>query len=205
MTFGELATMANAEQHWGADLHVIKMQNWERGDWFDGTSLTWVNPSPNMRSLNAALLYPGLVMLEANKNLSLGRGTDAPFEQIGADWIDGEALAELLNSQFIPGVRIYPTRFTPNASHFRGQTISGVRFVITDREMFDSTRLGVEVAAGLQKLYPGKLDFSKDMSLMGDSQLVEELKAGRDAAFIESKLQEQAQQFAERRKPYLLY
>lgn len=205
MTFGELATMANVEQHWGADLRVVKMQNWERGDWFDATSLTWVNPSPNMRSLNAALLYPGLVMLEANKNLSLGRGTDAPFEQIGADWIDGEALAAFLNAQFIPGVRVYPTRFTPNASHFKGQSISGVRFVITDREMFDSTRLGVEIAVGLQKLYPGKLDFSKDMSLMGDSQLVEELKAGRDAAFIEGKLQEQAQEFAERRNRYLLY
>ncbi len=91
MTFGELATMANAERHWGADLHVIKMTNWERGDWFDATTLTWVNPSPNMRSLNAALLYPGLAMLEANTNYSVGRGTDAPFEQIGADWIQGQA------------------------------------------------------------------------------------------------------------------
>ena len=205
MTFGELATMANAEQHWGADLHVIKMNNWERGDWFDATSLTWVNPSPNMRSLNAALLYPGLVMLEADTNLSLGRGTDAPFEQIGADWIDGQAVAEYLNSQFIPGVRVYATRFTPTSSHFAGKAIEGVRFVVTDREAFDSTRLGVELAAGLQKLYPGKLDFGKCLPLMGSSELIGELKAGRDAGFIEGKLQEQARQFDERRKPYLLY
>ena len=205
MTFGELATMANTEQHWGADLRVIKMKNWERGDWFDATSLTWVNPSPNMRSLNAALLYPGLVMLEADKNLSLGRGTDAPFEQIGADWIDGEALAEYLNSRFIPGVRVYPTRFTPTASHFTGKSIEGVRFVITDRGTFDSTQLGVELAAGLQKLYPGKLDFEKCLPLMGNSELVEELKTGRDASFIDAKLQEQARQFDERRKAYLLY
>ncbi len=205
MTFGELATMANAEQHWGADLHVIKMQNWERGDWFDATSLTWVNPSPNMRSLNAALLYPGLVMLEPDTNFSLGRGTDAPFEQIGADWIDGEALAEYLNSRFIPGVRVYATRFTPTGSHFAGKAIAGVRFVVTDRESFDSTRLGVELAAGLRKLYPGKLDFEKCLALIGSSKLVEELKSGRDASFIESQMEEEARQFDERRKPYLLY
>ncbi|HSU30939.1 MAG TPA: exo-beta-N-acetylmuramidase NamZ domain-containing protein [Bryobacteraceae bacterium] len=205
MTFGELATMANAEQHWGADLQVIRMKNWERGDWFDSTGVTWINPSPNMRSLDAALLYPGLVMLESNTNLSLGRGTDSPFEQIGADWIQGQALAEYLNSQFIPGVRVYATRFTPTASHFEGKTIEGVRFVITDRETFDSTRLGVEVAAGLEKLYPGKLDFSKDLKLMGRSELVQEFKGGREASFIEGKLQKQAKEFVSRRQPYLLY
>ena len=95
LTLGELATMANAERHWNADLHVVKMKNWQRGDWFDSTGLTWVDPSPNMRSLNAALLYPGVAMLEALKNYSVGRGTDAPFEQVGADWIKGPELAEV--------------------------------------------------------------------------------------------------------------
>ena len=161
MTFGELAHMANAEQHWGADLHVIHMKNWLRGDWFDSTTLDWVNPSPNIRSLNAALLYPGVGMLEYNTNYSVGRGTDAPFEQIGADWIKGQALAAALNAQFIPGVRAYPTKFQPTASNFAGQTIEGVRFVITDRESFDSTRLGIEIAVALQTLYPGKIDFEK--------------------------------------------
>jgi uncharacterized protein YbbC (DUF1343 family)/CubicO group peptidase (beta-lactamase class C family) len=205
MTFGELATMANAEQHWGAELHVIKLRNWQRGDWFDATTLLWVNPSPNMRSLNAALLYPGLAMLEANTNYSVGRGTDAPFEQIGADWIQGEALAEYLNSRFIPGVRAYPTRFQPMSSNFAGQEIEGVRFVITDREAFDSTRLGIELAAGLQKLFPGKLDFEKCRFLIGNHEILGEFQLSRDASAIWSRVQAQAAQFAERRKSYLLY
>lgn len=205
MTFGELATMANSEQHWGADLHVIKMRNWERGDWFDATTLSWVNPSPNMRSLNAALLYPGLAMLEAATNYSVGRGTDAPFEQIGADWIDGQALAACLNSRFIPGVRVYPTRFRPNASNFEGQDIEGIRFVITDREAFDSTRLGIEVAAALQKLYPGKIDFEKCRHLIGSHEVLGQLELSTDATAIWSKAAEQAKQFGERRQRYLLY
>ena len=205
MTFGELGTMANAEQHWNADLHVVKMKNWERGDWFDATALTWVNPSPNMRSLNAALLYPGIAMLEAGGNYSVGRGTDAPFEEIGADWIDGQVLAKYLNERFIPGVRVYQTKFRPISSHFAGRDVEGVRFVITDREAFDSTRLGIELAAGLEKLFPGKMDFSADQYLIGNRETLDELKSGVDASIIWSKAQEQARDFAERRKPYLLY
>jgi uncharacterized protein YbbC (DUF1343 family) len=205
MTFGELATMANAEQHWGADLHVVKMNNWLRGDWFDATSLVWTNPSPNMRSLNAELLYPGLAMLEANTNYSVGRGTDAPFEQIGADWIKGQALASYLNSRYIPGVRAYATKFQPVASHFAGQEIEGVRFVITDREAFDSTRLGIELAAGLQSLYPGKLDFEKCRFLIGNHETLMDLELGKDASEIWLRAQQQAATFDERRKPYLLY
>jgi uncharacterized protein YbbC (DUF1343 family)/CubicO group peptidase (beta-lactamase class C family) len=205
LTFGELARLANAEQHWGADLHVIKMKNWERGDWFDTSTLTWVNPSPNMRSLNAALLYPGLAMLEASSNYSVGRGTDAPFEQIGADWIVGQTLAKYLNSRFIPGVRVYPTKFRPDSSHFAGHEIEGVRFVITDREAFDSTRLGIEVAAALEKFYPGKIDFEKCRYLIGNHETLGALEIGKDASAIWSKAQEEAAGFMERRKPYLLY
>jgi len=205
MTFGELAGMANAEQHWGADLHVIKLKNWERGDWFDATTLTWVNPSPNMRSLNAALLYPGLAMLEADTNYSVGRGTDAPFEQIGADWIQGQPLAQYLNGRFIPGVRAYATRFQPVSSNFAGKEIEGVRFVVTNREAFDSTRLGIEVAAGLEKLFPGKLNIEKCRYLIGNHGVVGDLELGRDASAIWMRVQAQAAEFAERRKQYLLY
>jgi uncharacterized protein YbbC (DUF1343 family)/CubicO group peptidase (beta-lactamase class C family) len=210
MTFGELATMANAEQHFGTDLHVVKMKNWERGDWFDATTLGWVNPSPNMRSLNAATLYPGLAMLEANTNYSVGRGTDAPFEQIGADWIQGAVLANYLNKRYISGVRIYPTRFTPTSSNFAGKEIEGVRFVVTDRESFDSTRLGLEIAAGLQSLYPGKIDFEKCRFLIGSRAMVEKLKQGipaedTDASSFWMDAQQQAAAFDERRKPYLFY
>jgi uncharacterized protein YbbC (DUF1343 family) len=205
MTFGELATMANAERHWGADLHVIKMQNWERGDWFDASTLTWVNPSPNMRGLNAALLYPGVAMLEAAGNYSVGRGTDAPFEQIGADWLDGAALAKFLNGRYIPGIRIYPTKFQPTASHFAGKQISGLRFVITEREAFNSTRFGIELAAALQKLYPGTLEFEKCRFLIGNRKVIEDLKNGVDASAIWAEAEKQATDFANRRKPYLLY
>jgi uncharacterized protein YbbC (DUF1343 family)/CubicO group peptidase (beta-lactamase class C family) len=205
MTFGELATMANSEQHWGTDLHVVKMSNWQRGDWFDATTLEWVNPSPNMRSLNAALLYPGIAMFEAATNFSVGRGTDAPFEQVGAEWIDGPALAQLLNSQLIPGVRVYPTRFAPSSSNLKGKNVSGIRFVITDREAFDSTRLGIELASALQKLFPRNLDLDKCSRLIGNRAVVEYLKEGRDASFIWAKLQQEAAAFAERRKPFLLY
>lgn len=205
LTFGELATMANSEQHWNAELHVIKMKNWQRGDWFDSTSLMWVNPSPNMRSLNAALLYPGVGMLEFNTNYSVGRGTDSPFEQIGADWIKGPELAAALNERFIPGLRAYPTRFKPVSSNFQGQEIDGVRFVITDRESFDSTRFGIELASALQTLYPGKIDFDKCRSLIGNHALIEGLKAQGDPLSLWLAVQDQAAKFIDRRKPYLLY
>ncbi|MDQ2711604.1 MAG: DUF1343 domain-containing protein [Acidobacteriota bacterium] len=205
MTFGEIATMANRDQHWGADLQVVKMINWQRGDWFDSTSLTWVNPSPNMRSLNEALLYPGIAMLEANTNYSVGRGTDAPFEQIGADWIQGAVLAQALNARFIPGVRVYPTRFRPTESNFAGKQIEGVRFLVTDREAFDSTRLGIEVAVALQSLYPGKLDFDKCRGLIANAETIHELKTSSDAGAIWANAQKEAERFAERRKAFLLY
>jgi uncharacterized protein YbbC (DUF1343 family) len=197
--------MANAEQHWAAELHVIKMKDWERGDWFDATTLTWINPSPNMRSLNAALLYPGVAILEAGTNYSVGRGTDAPFEQIGADWIQGQILAQYLNSRFIPGVRVYATKFRPVSSNFKGREVEGVRFVITDREAFDSTRLGIELAAALERLFPGKPDFDKCRYLIGNHEALEEMKSGHDPSLIWLQAEEQAKQFVERRKPYLLY
>lgn len=205
MTFGELARMANAEQHWNADLRVIKMTNWQRGDWLDSTNLGWINPSPNMRSLNAALLYPGIAMLEYSTNYSVGRGTDSPFEQVGADWIQGQGLAAVLNSQFIPGVRVYPTKFQPTSSNFAGQTIEGVRFVITDRESFDSTRLGIELAVALRTLYPGKIDFEKNKALIGSHSVVDALKQGKEAIDIWTPAQADAIKFADRRKQFLLY
>jgi uncharacterized protein YbbC (DUF1343 family) len=158
-----------------------------------------------MRSLNAALLYPGLAMLESSLNYSVGRGTDSPFEQVGADWIQGQALAEYLNSRFIPGVRVYPTRFRPTSSHFAGQDIEGVSFIVTNRDAFDSTRLGIEIAAGLQKLFPGKLNFEKNRPLIGSQEILDALKLGTDASTIWTKIQQQIAAFSERRKPYLLY
>ena len=197
LTLGELATMANAERKWNADLHVIKMQNWERGDWFDSTGLPWIDTSPNMRSLNAATLYPGLALIESSKNYSVGRGTDAPFEQIGADWVHGVELAEFLNSRYIPGVRVYPAHLTPKTE--------GVRFVITDRDQFDSIRLGLEVAYALHRLYPGKIDFELSKQLIGNRKVIDALKAGDDPRVIEQGLMNDIASFMNRRRPFLLY
>ncbi len=197
LTMGELATMANTERKWNADLHVIKMQNWQRGDWFDSTGLSWIDPSPNMRSLNAATLYPGLALIESSKNYSVGRGTDAPFEQIGAEWVHGVELAEFLNARFIPGVRVYPTHLAPKTE--------GVRFVITDRDQFDSIRLGLEVAYALHKLYPGKIDFELSKQLIGNRKMIDALKAGDDPRVIEQGLMNDIVSYINRRRPFLLY
>jgi len=155
-----------------------------------------VSPSPNMRSLNAATLYPGLALLESSKGYSVGRGTDAPFEQVGASFIGGRELAAYLNQREIPGVRMYPTMVGK---------VEGVRFVITNRELFDATRLGLEVAAAIQKLYPGKLDFSVDRKLIGSEEVIGRLAAGEDPRSIEQSLMDQVAAFVKRRAPYLLY
>lgn len=205
LTFGELATMANAERKFNADLHVVKMKNWQRGDWFDSTGLEWIDPSPNMRSLNAETLYEGPGMLEANTSLSVGRGTDSPFEQVGADWIHGPELAQFLNARQIPGLRVYPTAFTPDSSNFKGKRIEGVRFVIVNREQFSAVRLGLELAYALEKLYPGKIDLQKCRFLIGNRKVIDQMKAGEDPRTIETAIDEQIKTFLDRRRPYLIY
>ncbi|MEO7144643.1 MAG: DUF1343 domain-containing protein, partial [Bryobacteraceae bacterium] len=205
MTFGELARMVNGERGLGADLRVVAMKNWRRGDWFDSTGLVWVDMSPNMRSLNAALLYPGLAMLESNKNYSVGRGTDAPFEQIGADWIDGQELATALNARFIPGIRVYPTRFRPTSSNFAGKSIGGVRFVIANREALNSVRLGMEIAHALEQLYPGRLNWESTRFLIGNRAVLDALRQGGDPRTIQLNLEEPIRGFLARRQKYLLY
>jgi uncharacterized protein YbbC (DUF1343 family)/CubicO group peptidase (beta-lactamase class C family) len=205
MTMGELAKMFNAENKIGADLTVIPMQDWERGDWFDSTHLTWINPSPNMRSLNAAMLYPGLCLMEFPRNFSVGRGTDAPFEQVGADFIGGRELAAYLNQRQIPGVRIYPTSFTPTESIFKGVRVEGVRFEVTNRELLDATRLGLELAVAIQKLYPGKIDFTGGKRLIGSGDVIQRIQAGEDPRAIQQSFQDAVEAFGEMRSRYLLY
>jgi uncharacterized protein YbbC (DUF1343 family) len=158
-----------------------------------------------MRSLNAATLYPGIALLEASKDYSVGRGTDAPFEQIGADWIRGPELASFLNSRYIPGVRVYPTRFRPTSSNFAGTTIQGIRFVITDRNSLDSTRLGLEVGYALEKLYPGKIPWDVNRFLIGSHEVVERGKAAADPRETVQKMEDSLAAFVGKREKYLLY
>ena len=205
MTLGELATMANSERKLGLDLHVIAMQGWDRGNWFDSTGLPWVDPSPNMRNLNAALLYPGIALLEASPNYSVGRGTDSPFELIGADWIHGRELASFLNGRFIPGVRAYPVSFRPSGSNFAGKTIEGVRFLLTNRDTFDSTRLGLELAYAIGKLYPGKIAWQNNRFLIGNHEVMQGMQIGADPRDLVEEMQDSLARFKERREKYLLY
>ena len=205
MTVGELAKMFNGENNLGAKLTVIPMQDWSRGDWFDSTGLSWINPSPNLRSLNAAILYPGVCFVESPKNISVGRGTDAPFEQIGADFISGRELAAYLNQRIIPGVRAYATSFTPTESNFKGTRIEGVRFQITNREVLDATRLGMELLAAIEKLYPGKVDLAVTRRIVGSDDIIQRLKAGEDPRNLQTLLQDDVEAFAAKRAKYLLY
>src|SRR5271157_5782584 len=196
MTMGELARLFNGENKIGAALTVVELQDWNRGDWFDETGLAWLDPSPNLRSLNAATLYPGLCLLEYSKGYSVGRGTDSPFEQIGADFMGALEFAAYLNRREIPGVRVYPARVG---------TVEGVRFVIVNRELLDATRLGLEVAAAVGKLYPGKIDLPLNKLLIGSAEALRQLQAGDDPRTIQQAFQDAVAAFAEMRRPYLLY
>lgn len=205
MTMGEMAKMFNAELKIGADLHVVQMKGWQRGDWYDSTGIPWVNPSPNMRSLNAALLYPGIGMIEYSKNYSVGRGTDAPFEQVGANWMNSKALALALNNRKIPGVRIYSTWLEPIESNFKGARIEGLRFMITDREQFRSSRLGMEIAVAYERLHPGKIDWNANLKLIGSKPVIESIRKLEDPRLVFDRVDAELKPFLEKRLKYLLY
>jgi len=204
MTIGELAQLFNGERHINAKLTVVKMEGWQRGDWFDSTGLMWVNPSPNLRSVTEATLYPGVVLIEGT-NISVGRGTDTPFELVGAPWIKPKELSDYLNARLIQGVRFVPTTFKPAASNYKGLSCGGVNIVITDRNFFDSTELGMELASALVKLYPNDYKIGKLVDLLGNEELANRLKSGEDPRRIQQDVQEQIEKFVEMRKKYLLY
>jgi uncharacterized protein YbbC (DUF1343 family) len=204
LTMGELAKLFNGEKKIGADLTVVPMKNWRRDDWFDETGLAWISPSPNMRTLYAATLYPGIGAFES-ANISVGRGTDTPFEHIGAPWIDGVRLSDALNARQIPGVRFYPVRFTPASSKFAGQECQGVFIVMTDRNAVRPVRVGVEIASALVKLFPGQLDVDAAKRLFGSAAGLERIKAGDDPAAIAASWSAAEARWRLLRAKYLLY
>ena len=204
LTIGELATLFNAERKIGADLTVIKMEGWRRADYFDGTGLEWVNPSPNMRSLTEALLYPGIGLLETT-NLSVGRGTDTPFELIGAPWIDGQKLSEALNRAGLSGVRFVPVRFTPQNSKFRGEQCGGVNVIITDRSAFKPVATGVEIAYHIWRLHPDVWKIDDYLRLLTSSAALSALKEGKTPSEIAGTWQTGLSGFARIRQKYLIY
>ncbi len=204
MTIGEYAQLMNAERKIGADLRVIKMEGWSRSMWFDETGQTWVNPSPNMRSLTQATLYPGIGLLETT-NLSVGRGTDTPFEVIGAPYIDGQKLAAYLNGRNIKGARFIPIRYKPNASVFKDEQVGGVNIVITDRNALNSYQTGIEIAAALRKLYPNDWQVDRYARLLVNAEILDMVKRGETPENIDKAVNSKSSDFARRRASFLLY
>ncbi len=204
MTIGELAKMFNAEHNINAKLTVVPMEGWQRGDWFDSTGLTWVNPSPNLRSVYAAALYTGVAIIEGS-NISVGRGTDTPFELVGAPWIKGRELAAYLNDRGISGVRFVPTTFTPTSAVYHDQKCEGVNLLVTDRNALDGPELGIELASALHKLYRDNWKLDKIQFLLVHQATYDALVAGEDPRRIAQDWQEGLDKFMKVREKYLLY
>ncbi len=204
MTLGELAEMINAERHFAARLRVVAMEGWQRGDWLDSTGLEWVNSSPNLRSLTQATLYPGVAMIEGT-NVSVGRGTDTPFEVVGAPWIKGRELAAYLNGRTIQSVRFVPIVFTPSSSNFAGEKCEGVNLIVLDRNTLDAPELGIELAAALHKFYPTDFKLEKMADLLVNQAVFDAIAAGKDPRRIAEEWQERLDEFVHLREKYLLY
>jgi uncharacterized protein YbbC (DUF1343 family)/CubicO group peptidase (beta-lactamase class C family) len=204
MTIGELAKMFNAERNINAKLTVVPMEGWQRGDWFDSTGLEWVNPSPNLRSVTEAALYPGVALIEGT-NVSVGRGTDTPFELVGAPWIKSKEFAAYLNGRGIAGVRFVPVTFTPTASIHSGQACQGVNIVLTDRNGFDAPELGIELAAALHKLYAADFKIERMGELLVNRGAYDALVSGQDPRRIAQDWQENLDTFKKTREKYLTY
>ncbi len=204
MTMGELAQMFNSEHNIHAKLTVVAMQGWMRGDWLDSTGVEWINPSPNLRSLTEAEVYPGVGLIEGT-NISVGRGTETPFELVGAPWINAHEFAAYLNARQIPGVRFVPITFTPTSSNYSGQPCHGVNIVLTDREFLDAPEFGMELASALLKLYPQQYHVEKILDILASKAVYDELVRGEDPHRIDLDWQGDLLNFQKIREKYLIY
>jgi uncharacterized protein YbbC (DUF1343 family) len=199
-----LARLYNEEKQINADLTVIALENWKRDHWFDETGLTWINPSPNMRNMNQATLYPGVGAIEYS-NISVGRGTDQPFEQIGAPWINGQQLATRLNERRLPGIRFYPISFTPKSSKYANEECQGVFMVVTSRTALQPARLGIELAGALSSLYGATYQPNNMWRLIGAEPIVARIQQGEDPASIVSPWAADEATWRRLRAKHLLY
>ncbi|CCW34303.1 hypothetical protein CTKA_00687 [Chthonomonas calidirosea] len=204
LTLGELATLYVRELKLPLQLDVVRLEGWKRSDYWDATNLTWINPSPNMRSLRQALLYPGIGLLEFT-NLSVGRGTDTPFEWIGAPWIDARKLAAALNAASLPGVCFIPVQFQPSTRQYAGQTCSGVEIIVTHREVFRPVRTGLTIALALRQLFPEHWEPENYLRLLANQKVFQAIIQGAPKEEIFTMLEEDEQAFRERIAACLLY
>ena len=204
MTLGELARLFNGEERIGAHLTVIPMQGYQRRMWYDQTGLAWINPSPNLRSVDEATLYAGVGLIEG-ANVSVGRGTSSPFELIGAPWIDGTDLAHYLIRRGIRGVLFEATRFTPDADRYADLTCYGVRINLSNRAQLDVAQLGLELAAALHRLYPTRFRLDATLSLVGSRKVLTAIAAGDDPRDVIGMWRTELAAFEDVRLRYLLY
>jgi uncharacterized protein YbbC (DUF1343 family) len=204
LTIGELAQLFNAENHIGADLHVIAMKNWHRNFFFESTGIKWIPPSPNLRTPKGSMLYPGIEILQ-NAGVSVGRGTQTPFEEFGAPWLNGDDVAAALNERHLPGVHFVAQPFIPVVGLYSGQRCGGVAIRILDRFTTRSMRTGVEIAAILRKLYPKEFDPEKLLLLIGNSETIQQLQAGVPPEKIVASWAPSLAAFDQIRHKYFLY
>ncbi len=203
MTIGELAQMFNTERKFNVDLTVIRLEGWRRSLWFDETALPWINPSPNMRSLTEATLYPGVGLLESA--VSVGRGTDTPFEVIGAPYVDEVNIAAELNRASLPGVAFTPIRFTPTASIFKDKDCGGVKMTVTNRAKLNAVDVGIMLAQTFHRLYPKDFAIDKMKHLLESDPTLEAIKAGKSLAEIKQMWSDGLKEFTARRQEFLIY
>ena len=215
MTVGELAKFFNAEFRIECDLSVVPMEGWKRSDWFDQTGLPWVQPSPNIPTLDSAVVYPGMVLVEGTR-LSEGRGTTRPFELVGAPYIRPRDLAGRLNSQDLPGVQFRAAYFEPTSQKWSGQTCGGVQIHVQDRQVFEPYLTGIAVLSAIQALYPESFkwreppyEYEDDKRpieiLSGSDKIPAQIESGISPAEIRSGWQSDVARFLRQREPYLLY
>jgi len=180
------------------------MKNWHRNYFFESTGIRWIPPSPNLRTLKGSIVYPGLEILQS-AGVSVGRGTEAPFEEFGAPWVDGEKVALALNAAQLPGLKFITQPFIPVTGLYAGKRCNGVGIRIGDRGAVRSMRMGLEIAALLQKMYPQKFDVSKTVTLLGNADTVQKLLDGASTADIVASWQPSLSDYDKTRRRYLLY
>jgi uncharacterized protein YbbC (DUF1343 family) len=204
MTLGELARMFNAENNTGAELHVVAMKDWRRSETYDQTGLKWIAPSPNLRTLNEAFIYPGIETLQPG-GISVGRGTETPFEVFGAPWVQSDPFLKNMSDRNIPGVRFTATQFTPGTGPFSGEICNGLKIEVTDRSSFDAIRVALEAADAFHRLYPDRFDMTKLTALLGSASTVEALVNFTPPVLIISSWSPDLAKFKIMSAKYLLY
>ncbi len=204
MTVGELAQMFVAENNLDVDLQVVNIEDWSRDQYWDQTGLVWTNPSPNMRCLTQAVLYPGIGLLETT-NISVGRGTDTPFEVIGAPWVDGPKLARHLSQRDLPGVAFVPIRFVPRESKFANEACQGINILVIDRQDFQSVKTGLVIALALKELFPQDWDMAPYNRLLANDQVFSAIASSNTISQIEELIAPKLAEFKLRRRNFLIY